>query len=206
MTDTPLHKPDEPVQEKKMQDFLSLKLSVRALLQIAARPNHCFDNAWQTFLSSPEAFRHGRFVEGWIIFDLEHEVVLNEHGWCELQDGTIVDPSILFLVDSDQPVYYFPGVTRDWQEVQRLVQEQHTFPYVRFDGKHGKDGLGHPIYKAAREAALRKVDQLAHTCTPAKTTTLLTAQDGAEDAEGIGITLHIFVDSPDQREGNIPDA
>jgi hypothetical protein len=206
MTDTPLQEPDEPVQEKKMQDVLSIKLSLYALLAIAAQPNHCFENAWRTFLSSPKHFKQGRCVEGWIVFDLEREVVLNEHGWCELQDGTIVDPSILFLVDPDQPVYYFPGVTRDWQEMQTLVQGQCIFPYVRFDGKHGADGLGHPRYKAAHEAALRKVDHLAHAQTPAKTKTLLTAQDGSQGAEGIGLTFHLHIVSLDRREGDPTDA
>src|SRR5712691_4016721 len=99
MTDTP-QKHHQEGAEKKMQDVLAITLSRLAMLKIGAVPNRCFDNAWRTFFSLPEAVFEGRqFVEGWIVFDLEAEVVLNEHGWCELSDGTIVDPSLLLLVE-----------------------------------------------------------------------------------------------------------
>lgn len=192
----------QPVVEKKMQDFLVVSYSLQALQRIHAVPNCCFDNAWKTFRSFPDTFRHGRFVEGWIVFDMEHEVVLNEHGWCELADGRIVDPSILLLVDPEQPVYYFLGVTRSWEDIEALLREDEgkdiLLPHVRFDGKYGADGLGHPSYRAAHEAARHKVLQLAQAADPPKQPVFFTAQEMLDEPGGMDLHVAIYVVPPDQ--------
>ncbi len=185
---------------KRMQDVLSFHLSHWASIVTDAVPNRCFDNAWRTFCSFPEIFFKGKFVEGWIVFDLDTEVVLNEHGWCQLPNGTIVDPSVLLLVEPDQPVYYFSGVERDWAEMKVLINEEKELPYVRFDGKHGEDGLGHPVYKAAYETAREKMYHLANATHPPKKMTFLTAQDKGDDPRDTGVSVQIIVVSPDDLE------
>jgi hypothetical protein len=190
-------------QEKKMQDFLAMELSLQAIVKTAALPNHCFDNAWRTFFTFPEVFTDGWLVEGWLVFDLEDEVILTEHGWTELRGGAIVDPSILLLVEFDQPVYYFPGVRRGWEEMLVLTREQKALPYVRFDGEHGADGLGHPAYKAAHDAARQKVLQLAHMTTPPKKMTHLALQDYEPDVwEEVLVSTQFVILSSEQHKGD----
>lgn len=160
---------ETPIHEQRMQEALLVSLSCAIGERIRALPNRCFDNAWRSFVSFPELFAAGAFVEGWIVLETEESVVLNEHGWCMLPGGTIIDPSILLLVPPEQPVYYFPAITRGWEEMQHLLeQEDITFPYVRFDGVHGEDGMLHSAYKAAYEAARAKVEQLAQETNPPK--------------------------------------
>lgn len=164
-------------QEKRKQDFLALDASRQIASLIEANPNTCFDNAWHTFLLFPDLFQQtGRFIEGWWVIDLPDEVILNEHGWCELEDGTICDPTVVSLLPEEVPVYYYPGVVRRWEEVARLVEEEKWFPYVRF-GEFGEDGLLHPAYKAAREAALQRMHALANATTLPKKTTVMSALD-----------------------------
>jgi hypothetical protein len=162
----------------RMQAYLAYSTSFLMALLMGARPNCCFDNAWRLFLRSfPEVFYpDGKFIEGWYVLDFPEKVVMNEHGWCELPDGTMLDPTVVLMVPPDQPVFYFPGVTRSWEEVHTLVQEEQWFPYVR-GAEYGEDGLGHPGYRAAYEAAKRKVAELANAASPPKTQVYLRAQD-----------------------------
>src|SRR5215469_6044314 len=117
--------------EKPMKDFLHVALSVWIAKAIAAQPHRCFANAWKAFIEFPQIFcEDGRFIEGWFVIETEDRVTINEHGWCERADGTIVDPSVLLLVSPDTSVWYFPGVTRTWEETEALEGE--WFPQVRF--------------------------------------------------------------------------
>jgi hypothetical protein len=165
--------------EKSSRDSLLVALSRQVAAAIQARPFHCAANAWRALVTFPERFRQGgRLVEGWYVIEEGRRVTLNEHVWCELADGQIVDPSVLLLVSETTPVYYFPGLNRDYAETEAL--EGQLFPHVRFDGLHGDDGLGHPGYRAAREAARRKVYELALATTPPKAMQFLTARDPDE--------------------------
>lgn len=165
-----------------MGRWLDLPRSLQAALAIHARPNHCFFNAWHTLILLPDLFRpHGRLIEGWCVIEDEQQVVLNEHGWCEFADGTIVDPSLILLVPPDSAVWYFPGVRRSWEETEALEGE--LFPQVRFDGQHGTDGLAHPAYRAAYEAARTKALALAQATTPPKAVHFLMAQESDETVQ-----------------------
>ena len=167
---------------KPLRPFLDIPSSLVLGAAVGARPNQCYVNAWRVLIEFPERFEHdGRFVEGWFVIEQEDEVIVNEHGWCEQADGTIIDPSILLLVPSDQPVFYFPGVVRSWQETEALEGE--WFPQVRFDGVSGPDGLGHPAYKAAYDAAHVKARTLANATTPPKKLVVLQAQDLEESPD-----------------------
>jgi hypothetical protein len=167
--------------EKPLRDLLLVTLSRNIAAAIHARPFHCAVNAWRALIEFPEFFREdGHLVEGWFVVEEEERVTLNEHVWCELANGHIVDPSVLLLVPETTPVFYFPGLTRTYAEAEAL--EGAFFPHVRFDGKHGDDGLGHPGYKAARAAARRKAYALALARKPPKALQFLTARDMEENS------------------------
>lgn len=196
-------KHNEHVREKRKQDSLAFDFSLSLALAIGAEPNTCFDNVLDMFLQYfPDLFSsRGKLIEGWYVVDLDDEVVLNEHGWCEFPDGTIIDPTVVILLPPEQPVYYFPGVERSWQEVKTIAKKKDSwFPYVRGSGMYGEDGLGHPTYKAAYEAATQKVFSLANTSSPPKRMTFLTAQDLEGNQENRGISIQIFIPSPEQNE------
>lgn len=162
--------------EKTLHDAMLIGLSRFLAAAIDAQPFQCSRNAWRTLVEFPELFRvGGRLVEGWFVIEESERITINEHVWCELATGQIVDPSVLLLVPATTPVFYFPGVARDYAETEALEGE--LFPHVRFDGRHGEDGLGHPGYKAARQAALRKVYARAFTQQPPKAMQFLTAGD-----------------------------
>ena len=192
-----------PGHEKRSQDFLEYSLSLALALAIDAHPHQCFDNAWRMFLRiKPNIFSpNGRFIEGWYVVDLPDRVVMNEHGWCELPNGTILDPTVVRLLPPDCPVYYFPGVARGWKEVKALVEGEHMFPYVR-SGQYGADGLRHPDYKAAYDAARHKMSELATATTPPKQQDELRAQDLTDEqmqeleAQNGVSSVHIIVLTP----------
>ncbi len=162
--------------EKTLREALRVDLSRQLAAAIGAQPFQCALNAWRALIEFPALFRSGgRLVEGWFVVESDDRVVMNEHVWCELADGSIVDPSVLLLVPATTPVWYFAGLTRSWEEAETLEGEY--FPHVRFDGRHGPDGLGHPGYRAAREAARRTVYARALRPQPPKAMQFLTAQD-----------------------------
>jgi hypothetical protein len=165
--------------EKPLRDTILAVLSRKVAAAIGAQKNHCAANAWRALIEFPELFRRGgHLVEGWFVIEEEGQVTLVEHVWCELANGLIVDPSVLLLVPETTPVFYFPGLTRDYAETEALEGE--LFPHVRFDGLHGDDGLGHPGYMAARSAARRKAYALALARKPPKAMQFLTARDPKE--------------------------
>lgn len=189
----------QPVREKRKQDSLDYGVSLDMALAIGAGPNTCFDNVLDMFRYFPDVFSvYGKLIEGWYVVDLEDEVAMNEHGWAELPGGKIIDPTVVLLIPDARPVYYFSGVERSWQEVKAIASKKDAwFPYVRGAGTYGEDGLGHPAYKAAFEAARQKVFDLAQRSNPSKSMTFLTAQDLDNDQRDRGAILEVFV-FPDQ--------
>jgi hypothetical protein len=190
----------QPVQEKRWQDYLDYEFSRFVAHVTGAESNTCFDNVLSLFTTFPSYVLApgGKMIEGWYVIDLEDEVVLNEHAWYEFPDGTILDPTTVLLVPREQPVYYFPGVQRSWQEVHEILHKEGDiyFPYVRCVGTYGEDGLGHPAYKAAYEAAKEKVFSLAMTKQLSKQMTFLTAQDSEHDQQDMGISIQVFFGFP----------
>ncbi len=131
--------------------------SLMLSLHIGARWGHCYENAYPAFFAFPQLFEpHGRFVEGWVVIEDQDNLVLMEHGW--LGSGEhIIDPTIVLGVEPGQPVYYFPGVLRARAELEALENE--FFPHVHFSD-YGADGMSHPDYRAAYEAARQKASSL----------------------------------------------
>lgn len=180
--------------EKPSRDTLLVALSRRIAAETDAQKNCCAANAWRALIEFPELFREGgHLVEGWLVIEEQQQITLVEHVWCELADGHIIDPSILLLLPETTPFFYFPGLLRDYAETEALEGE--LFPHVRFDGLHGDDGLGHPGYKAARDAARRKAYERALARKPPKAMQFFTAREMDErrpPAVGIPVALPVI--------------
>lgn len=122
-------------------------------LRTGAEWGHCYENIYPVFFAFPQVFYpHGQFIEGWIVFEDQSKVILMEHGWL-LSGKRIIDPTVVLATDPDQVIHYYPGVLRSWEETDALENE--LFPYVRMSS-YGEDGMGHPGYKAAYEAAVQQ--------------------------------------------------
>lgn len=160
-----------------MPSVLEYQLSALVALTSGAVPHCCATNAWRALIWLPQVFYpHGEYVEGWIAYEAQDCVKVVEHCWCELivdRLRRILDPSIVFLVEEGQPVFYFPGVRRGFQETEQLEGE--WFPHVCFEC-YGADGLGHPGYRAAHDEAMALGRQLARAVSPPKEVVVHTAQ------------------------------
>jgi hypothetical protein len=160
-----------------MPSVLEYQLSGLVALASGAVPHCCASNAWRALICLPQIFFPcGEYIEGWIAYETQERVKVVEHCWCELaMDGLrrILDPSIVFLVEEGQPVWYFPGVRRSWRETELLEGE--WFPHVLFES-YGKDGLGHPGYRAAHDEAIAQGRALAQAAAPPKELAVHTAE------------------------------
>lgn len=129
-------------------------------MQTSAQWGHCYVNSYPVFFAFPKLFYpDGRFIEGWIVFEDRSNVILMEHGWL-VSERTIIDPTIVLATDPTQTIHYYPGVVRSWEELEGLENEM--FPYVRFSN-YGEDGMEHPDYKMAYEAAAQKAHEIIAT-------------------------------------------
>jgi hypothetical protein len=95
---------------------------------IELEPRACYKNALLAFLTLDE-LRGGSYVEGFAVPDFGRIRLPLEHGWVELADGTVVDPSLAALGHAD--VAFFPAVRLSWQRARRLVAEEAELPYLR---------------------------------------------------------------------------
>jgi hypothetical protein len=166
-------------------------LSLMIALHIGARWGHCYENAYPAFFAFPELFEPGGFlVEGWVVFEDDKRVVLFEHGWCMCGEH-IIDPTIVLNVAPDQPLYFFPGVFRGRAELEALENE--LFPHVRFDS-YGDDGMGHPGYRAAYDAAQQQARALVTKEKPfvEVQAAVIAPQDEETERESSGLGV-IFV-------------
>jgi len=170
--------PTKEVQKSTLSEN-DYALSLMIALSIRAQFGYCYRNAYPAFFAFPQLFEpRGQFVEGWIVFEDQGRVVLMEHGWLVSNRRHLVDPTIVLALDNGQPLYYFPGVVRSWQETDALNNE--LFPHVRFSD-YGTDGMGHPGYRAAYEAARHQAHSML---TPAKKFIEVRASEVSADPQG----------------------
>ena len=163
--------------DKNLQTLETYNFSALVAFLAGSQPNACFKDAWEALINLPQWFRHGTYVEGWIVIELASEILVIEHGWCMLPDGRVVDPAIVFLIGPEQSVIYFPGVAYTWEET--LAFEGELLPHV-WETSKGGDGMQHPAYKAAYEEALKIATRLSITYDPHKKLAIHTAQSELE--------------------------
>lgn len=119
-----------------------VQLSEAVQKQINARPNECWRNAILALFSTP-ALEGAVYVEGWCVAFFSFE-----HGWLELPDGTIIDPTI-----TEDDMQYFPGVKYTLEELEKRIKKHSlNLPLVRYDFKRG--GMENIEYSKAHSKAL----------------------------------------------------
>lgn len=94
---------------------------------IPPAPRSCYKNALLAFLALDE-LRDGRYVEGFAVPDFGGFRLPLEHGWVEMVDGAVIDPSLAALGHTD--VAYFPAIRLSRKATRRLVAEEVHLPYL----------------------------------------------------------------------------
>lgn len=118
-------------------------LSEKAALEADAQTSQCFRNASLAFTSMPELV-DGLYIEGYAIHG-KHGFLL-EHGWIELDDGRIVDPTLY-----TRDVNYFPGLRFTRRQIEDAMRTSPELPvFYRF----GYGGSNSPEMRKAFAMAL----------------------------------------------------
>lgn len=144
------------------QDTLpyDLELSFLAAYHVQAQPYRCWRNAALAVHLLPELFADGGcYVEGWIVLPRPHHLAIIEHGWSQLADGTVVDPSILLVEQPSQPIFYYAGLTLSSEQMQEQLPGA-VLPLV-CHREYGRDGMQHAGYRQAYEQAWQQARILA---------------------------------------------
>lgn len=128
--------------------MLDLPLSLTISRRIAAVPKRCWGNAVAA-LRTQRKLQEACYVEGWIVLV---KPVAAEHGWIELPDGRIIDPTYAPLIAGQladaQPVY-FPGLRYTRKELKGIQLK--ALPCIWKSGE-GR-GHQHSQYKKAYKEA-----------------------------------------------------
>jgi hypothetical protein len=121
------------------------ELSAAVAVRIGALPKLCWTNALEA-LRTQRLLAGGYYVEGWAI--INYSVV--EHGWIELPDGRIVDPTharptkMKMQTTEESTPAYFAGVRYTKEELTGLRISR--LPLV---WEYGWGGFKHEPYKQA---------------------------------------------------------
>jgi hypothetical protein len=149
---TPVSEGEAPGEKEGTALPYDLPCSLLIAQCVQAQPYRCWRNAALAVLLLPELFADGgSYVEGWIMLPKEQSIVIAEHGWCQLADGRIIDPSILLVERADQPIAYFPGLILSWEQVcQQVPGSRLPLSSLLADRS---DGMQHEDYQQAYEQA-----------------------------------------------------
>ncbi len=127
---------------------LNYILSQEIAAKIAAQPKACWANAL-TALRSQKQLQGAFYVEGWFLQTAEPLPI--EHGWIELADGTIVDPTVVVVDEPYKCFEYFPGVRYTQEDLKwvRVSQLPHVWKFGR------RAGFRHKPYREAYQQACK---------------------------------------------------
>lgn len=149
-----------------MKGNLDLEYSRRVAEEIGALPKQCWGNATLALLTMGQLQQDwARYVEGsavWQIGEKRTSLPL-EHGWLELPDGRIVDPTVVVTVgeEKEPAIRYFPAIRYDYAEVRWYADREAELPLVDYGSpdKPEPHDLGRrwstPAYITAYQEALR---------------------------------------------------
>ena len=98
-----------------------------------------------------EDFQRGWYVEGWAIPDKEIRINI-EHGWIELEDGSIIDPTFVALGDRD--VLYFPAIRYTYHEATKRAKGKRNVK-LPFISQSYVNVLEHPGYLEAYKSSFK---------------------------------------------------
>ena len=147
-----------------MSKPLDVTLSTQIAAQIGSKAHKCFDNAYQAAILDDSCL----YVQGFLVVGVEPYAVM-EYGWIELDDQ-IIDPTIVFLNQDAQYLYYFPAQSLKVKQLKAIIEESKedypeddplpiygTTPYEYY----GEIMLGGKEYLAAYQAAEAKCIELS---------------------------------------------
>ena len=152
---------DLPAEKRRRLD---VAYSHRVAEEIGAQPKQCWSYAVTALQTVAELQRDkARYVEGSVVWSDYHLPL--EHGWLELPDGRIVDPTAVVSVPAGThpQVVYFPAIRYDLEEVRWHADreaEPQLVDYTAPDEEPEPRNLGrrwrNPAYLIAYQAALRE--------------------------------------------------
>ena len=103
---------------------IDFERSLKIAAEIRAEDKMCWRNAIMAIVDLPET---AVYVEGWA-----HNMLLTTHGWVELEDGTIIDPTPSWIT-GDHPTTYYPAIRYSRSEaLERAVGQGQTLPLDRY--------------------------------------------------------------------------
>jgi hypothetical protein len=109
------------------QYTLDVARSVAAAERISVQKKGCYANALLT-MHAYQAYQRGWYVEGFAIPDIQGVRLPLEHGWVELPDGTVIDPSFAAL--GHREVSYFPAIRLPWKRAEKLLVQRAVLPWM----------------------------------------------------------------------------
>ncbi len=126
---------------------LDIPLSKMVAKAVRAKPKECYFNAWRGLSICP-ALEDGLYVEGYVYAPKIPFVF--EHGWIELPDGTVVDPTLYRDLGNE----YFAGLRFTLEQTLAPLMERRTLPI--FDHYRYNDPALAP-FRVAQAAAWAKI-------------------------------------------------
>ena len=102
--------------------------SKRLQKQVRGQNKECYRNAVMAGVHLRDCGSGGwHYCEGWVAGGL----LLIEHGWLQHDDGTIIDPTPIFIEDAEEGEidrWYFPGFTWTCAEAAAAAVDAKTLP------------------------------------------------------------------------------
>ena len=126
--------------------MLDFERSIAVAKQIDIQVKECYANAIYTLLCCNE-YQDGWYVEGFA-FITERSRLL-EHGWVELTDGSILDPTFASL--GHRNVEYSPAIKLNYEQAMELVENGSDVPLILNGSIQDKEA-----YRKTREAVHKK--------------------------------------------------
>ncbi len=112
-------------QLEEISAMLDFERSIAVTKQIDIQVKECYANALYTLLCCKE-FQDGWYVEGFAFITESRNLL--EHGWVELTDGSIIDPTFAFLGHGD--VEYSPAIKLNFDQAMELVENSSDVPLI----------------------------------------------------------------------------
>ena len=81
-------------------------------------------------MTSDVELQGGWYVEGFALPTITGTRITIEHGWLEVPDGRIIDPSFAVLGHTD--VAYFPAIRLQWQQAEKMMLRNIRLPYMLY--------------------------------------------------------------------------
>jgi hypothetical protein len=129
---------------KGTKTMLDVARSLAAAKRITVQPKECYANALYTLLCHRE-YRSAWYVEGFA--NTHNGGGPFEHGWVELAEGSIIDPTLAVLGHTN--VTYFPAIKLNYEQALRLVETSALVPSMLWH----KSVHNHTAYLKAHQDA-----------------------------------------------------